>query len=622
MSSQPIGDHALLSDCHTAALVDKRGSIEWLCLPHFDSPSVFARILDDDAGHFRLGPRAEATVTRAYLPDSLVLETTFTTDTGTLVVTDALAMAKGSRGHELGTDSPHLVLRRARCTQGQVEVEVEMNSRLEYGLTIPLLREMAGSVVARGGPTTLRLSGDVGLAIEGESVIGRATLGTGDDVHVALHYSSSWEELPDAWSAADISDHLDDTVAAWQSWSADHQRFDGPYQELVDHSGRVLQGLIHEPTGAMVAAPTTSLPEVVGGERNWDYRYSWIRDSSFALEALWVAACPSEAAMFLEFLTTAATTVSHASHLQIMFAIDGRRDLTERTLDHLSGWRDSGPVRVGNGAWNQRQVDVYGELLDAVHRLRKQIGKLSDVEKQFLAGMADAAMDVWQDPDHGIWEFRGDPQHHTHSKLMCWVALDRAIDMADWLGARDRVEDWATARDEIRAAILEHGYNEGLGAFTQVFGGDALDASCLIIAIEGFLPGDDPRLVSTIDVIEQQLTDERGLVYRYRAADGLDGEEGTFLLCTFWLAEALALAGQVDRAREVFERAAGCVNDVGLLAEEVDPATGKLLGNFPQAFSHIGLVNAAWAIARCEAGEDFAAPSDRWADHTGHTIAS
>ncbi len=641
VSNQPIGEHALLSDCHTTALVDRRGSIEWLCLPNVDSPSVFARILDRDAGHFRLGPAGAdgadgvrgdgtgdtrdadpvaptTTVTRAYLEDSLVLATTFTTPTGTLVVTDALAMARGSRGHELGKHSPHVVLRRAACTEGQVEVEVEVKPRLEYGLTVPLLHEAPdGSVAVRGGPTTLRLSGDIDLDVDAdaERIVGRTALRAGDRVHLALQYSSSWEDPTSSWAAGDISDHLDDTVAAWQSWSADHQRFDGRYQHLVDHSGRVLQGLIHVPTGAMVAAPTTSLPEVVGGERNWDYRYAWVRDSSFALEALWVAACPSEAGMFLDFLSTAATTVQHAEHLQIMFGIDGRRDLTERSLDHLDGWRGSSPVRVGNGAWDQQQVDVFGELLDAIHRLRHQIGALDDSEKSFLAGMADAAAQVWSQPDQGIWEIRGEPRHHTHSKLMCWVALDRAIDMAAWLDATDRVEDWSATRDEIREAILAQGFDDEVGAFTQVFGDSALDASCLVMSLVGFLPGDDPRVVATIDAIEAHLTDDRGLVYRYRADDGLDGEEGTFLLCTFWLAEALARAGQLDRARDVFERAASCRNDVDLLAEEVDAATGELLGNFPQAFSHIGLVNAAWAIARCEAGEDPDAPSGRWADH-------
>jgi GH15 family glucan-1,4-alpha-glucosidase len=393
---------------------------------------------------------------------------------------------------------------------------------------------------------------------------------------------------------------LADTVAAWRSWQGEHQRYDGPYRNLVHHSGRVLQGLTYQPTGAIVAAPTTSLPETVGGERNWDYRFAWIRDASLTLDALWVAACPDEARAFLNYLTTVASTFHESQELQIMFGVCGERDLSERTLDHLAGWRGSRPVRVGNAAWRQRQLDVYGELLAAVHRLRPQLGELDDLGRRFLCGLADAAAASWRQADQGIWEVRGEPRHYLYSKLMCWVALDSAIDLAPHLDATGKVARWTRARDEIRAAILEHGWNDRVAAFTQVLGGDELDASNLMISNVGFLPPDDPRVLATIDATEEHLTDTHGLVYRYRGDDGLDGEEGTFLLCTFWLAEALARAGRVEHAREVFERAAAYRNDVDLLAEEVDPDTRELLGNFPQAFSHIGLVNAAWAISQAE----------------------
>ncbi|MFP4636591.1 MAG: glycoside hydrolase family 15 protein, partial [Nitriliruptoraceae bacterium] len=347
---------------------------------------------------------------------------------------------------------------------------------------------------------------------------------------------------------------------------------------------------------AVVAAPTTSLPESLGGQRNWDYRYSWVRDASLTLHGLWVAACPDEAQEFLSFLTTAASTFDHARRLQIMFSVGGDRDLSERELDHLRGWRDSRPVRVGNGAWNQQQVDVYGELLDAVHRLSERLVPFSAQQRRFLVALADTAAQLWRTPDQGIWEIRGEPRHFLHSKLMCWVALDRAIDLAPQLDAQQQVARWADEREAIGSAIVEQGWNDEVGAFTQSFSSDELDASVLLLSIVGFLPGDDPRIRATIDAIEARLTDERGLVYRYRNADGLDGEEGTFLLCTFWLAEALARSGQLDRARATFERACGFVNDVGLLAEEVDAQTGEHRGNFPQAFSHIGLINAAWAI--------------------------
>ena len=367
----------------------------------------------------------------------------------------------------------------------------------------------------------------------------------------------------------------------------------------MHHSGRVLQALTFQPTGAIVAAPTTSLPETVGGGRNWDYRYTWVRDASLTMEALWVAACPDEANKFFRFLADAAASqLQRGMDLQIMFGVGGERDLSERELPHLSGWRDSRPVRVGNGAWRQRQLDVYGELLLAADRLIEQLGELDPVTRQFLTAAADAAASRWREQDQGIWEIRGEPRDFLYSKLMCWVALDRAISLAEQLDARDRVPAWTKTRDEIRAAILEHGWSEQAGAFSQAFGSDDLDASNLMLVITGFLPGDDPRMKATVHATADRLTDERGLVYRYLAHDGLAGTEGTFLLCTFWLAQAQALAGELDQAKATFERAVAAINDVGLLAEEVDVATGEMIGNFPQAFSHIGLVNAAWAISQ------------------------
>ena len=353
----------------------------------------------------------------------------------------------------------------------------------------------------------------------------------------------------------------------------------------------------------MVAAATTSLPEAAGGNRNWDYRFSWVRDASLTMDALWVAACPDEAEKFFTYLSTAAaTSLGRGSDLQIMFGIRGERDLTERELPHLAGWRGSAPVRVGNGAWTQRQVDVYGELLAAVYRLRDQIGEPDPATRDFLVAVADAAARRWTEKDQGIWEIRGPEQDFLYSKVMCWVALDRAIVLAGTLHAEDRVDAWRATRDEIHSTVLREGWSDKAGAFTQYFGSDDLDASNLMLPIVGFLPARDPRILATIDAIEGRLSDERGLVYRYDTkggVDGLEGSEGTFVLCTFWLAQALAMSDQPERARAVFERAATYVNDLGLLAEEVDDQ-GELLGNFPQAFSHIGLVNAAWAISEAE----------------------
>ena len=350
-----------------------------------------------------------------------------------------------------------------------------------------------------------------------------------------------------------------------------------------------------------MAAPTTSLPETVGGERNWDYRYTWVRDASLTMEALWVAACPDEADKFFGFLADAAASqLRRGADLQIMFGIGGERDLSERELPHLAGWRASRPVRVGNGAWTQRQLDVYGELLGAAQRLVDQLGELDPVTQQFLAAAADTAASRWKEKDQGIWEIRGEPRDFLYSKLMCWVALDRAIALAPQLGAEDRAERVGRRpRGDPRGHPVPRLEREA-GAFTQAFGGEDLDASNLMLAITGFLPGDDPRMKATIDATAARLTDKRGLVYRYLAHDGLAGEEGTFLLCTFWLAQAQALAGELEPATATFERAVAAINDVGLLAEEVDAGSGEMIGNFPQAFSHIGLVNAAWAITQAQ----------------------
>ncbi len=609
MTDLPIADYALLSDCRSAALVSRAGSVDWLCLPRFDAPSVFARLLDDEGGHWSIGvPGASAT--RRYAEATMALETTFEAADGTAVLTDAMAVGRNDRGHDLSAGSPGALLRRVTCTAGEVEVAVEYAPRPEYGLIHPLLHPVGGGLVSRGGAEVLALSSPVGLAVDGATASARLTLRAGESACFAQHHAKSWEPAPSIWTQAEIAQRLDDTLEGWRSWSAMHQAYDGPWRELVHHSGRVLQALTFQPTGAIVAAATTSLPETVGGERNWDYRYTWVRDASLTMEALWVAACPDEANEFFAFLAGAAASQLHrGADLQIMFGVGGERDLTERELPHLRGWRSSRPVRVGNGAWDQRQLDVYGELLGAAQRLVDQLGKLDAATRRFLVAAAGTAARRWRERDQGIWEIRGEPRDFLYSKLMCWSALDRAIALVDLLGAEDQVESWAATREEIRAAILDHGWSERAGAYTQSFGSDELDASNLMMAITGFLPGTDPRMKSTIDAIAERLTDERGLVYRYKAADGLEGEEGTFLLCTFWLAQAQALAGEVDRARATFERAIAYANDVGLLAEEVEPIPGdELIGNYPQAFSHIGLVNAAWAIAQAEEATGTRAP--------------
>ena len=597
----PIGDYALLSDCHTAALVSTGGSVDWLCFPRFDRPSVFARLLDVTAGHWSIRPVGDFETSRTYVEDTMLLQTTFHTSTGVATVVDALAVGRNDRGHELGAGAIGALLRRVTGVEGEVKLELEFAPRPEYGLIQPVLEMLEGGIRTRGGADVLALSSPVPLDVDEFTASCRLIVRPGQAVAFALQHRTTSEEQPRLWTEHEITERLEDTAEAWRTWSALHQGYDGPWRDAVRASGRILYALTYFPTGAIVAAPTTSLPETVGGARNWDYRYAWVRDASFTLQALWVAACPDEADKFFDYMSgAAASQARRGADLQIMFGVGGERDLTERKLPHLAGWRGSAPVRVGNGAWNQRQLDVYGELLDAASRLPDQLDRLGSATKQFLADLADTAAVRWKEKDQGIWEVRGEPRNFLYSKLMCWVALDRAIGLAERLGAVDRVDGWKTTREEIADAIMSQGWNERAGAFTQSFGSEELDASNLMMPIVGFLPADDPKMKATIDATAERLTDDRGLVYRYLTHDGLEGEEGTFLLCTFWLAQAQALAGENDKAKATFETAISFCNDVGLLAEEVDPKTGELLGNFPQAFSHIGLVNAAYAISEAE----------------------
>ncbi|MET8953296.1 glycoside hydrolase family 15 protein [Streptomyces sp. NPDC004393] len=603
MSARPIGDHALLSDCRSAALVTSNGSVDWLCLPRFDSPAIFARLLDEDAGHWSIRPTDPADISRRYVEDTLVLETTFRMTAGTAVLHDALALGRRERGHALGTASPGTLLRKITCTEGRVDIEIAYAPRPEYGLVQPLLSAVRGGLAAYGGAHVLLLSSPVDLRVSGSTAHGRIRLSAGHRLGFALHVGSAWERESVGWRAGRIRRRMSDTIDGWRSWSKLHRGYVGPWQDEVGHSGRVLRALTFAPTGAIVAAATTSLPEKAGGTRNWDYRYTWVRDASFTLQALATAACEKEKDRFFGFLARAAATqLGRDVDLQIMYGIGGERDLSERFLSHLTGWRNSGPVRIGNDAWRQRQLDVYGELLDAALQTLPPGEPLDPATRTFLLQAAETAAQRWTQPDQGIWERRGPGRHFLHSKLMCWVALDRAIALAPALQAGERLPHWQHERDRIRQAIEQRGWNPRLGAFTQAFDSDDLDASALMLPIVGFLPPHDPRVQSTVLAVATQLTDRNGLVRRY-LTDELQEEEGAFLLCTFWLAQALALTGHTPRARHVFQAALARANDLGLLAEETDSTTAEALGNFPQAFSHIGLINAARAIRDAERQE-------------------
>ncbi len=592
---QPISAYGLLADSNSAALVARDGSVDWLCLPRFDSPSLFARILDPAAGHWSIRPVEAFESERRYLPGSLVIETTFTTETGVVRLVDALAFAEGQRGHDLGLEAPHELLRHVEGVAGEVELLLELVPRTEYGLVRPLIRHEGDGGRTFGGPNRIAFRAGVPLELDDAALHARFTVAAGDGVGFAVRWvPTEARQVPSPTAPTDVGGRIEDTVEAWRSWEAEHDIYEGPHRELVRLSSRVLKGLTYRPTGAIVAAPTTSLPESVGGERNWDYRYSWIRDSSLTLEALYVGACPDEAEDFVSFMTSSA---GGGASLQIMYGIGGEHDLTERELPHLRGWRDSRPVRVGNGAWGQTQLDVYGELLSALALYRERLGELHPEIQAFVAYLADEAARRWHETDAGMWEMRGEPRHHLSSKVLCWVALDRAVKLAPRLGAYAREAEWSAARAEVREAILERGWSDGRQAYAQSFDSDELDAAQLLMPIVGFLPATDPRMRSTIEAIARELTED-GLVLRYRSeeglnADGLHGEEGTFVICSFWLVSCLARAGEVERAEALFDRLAGYANDLGLLAEEIDTTTGDQLGNFPQAFSHIGLITAA-----------------------------
>jgi GH15 family glucan-1,4-alpha-glucosidase len=599
----PIGEYGLLADCNSAALVGRDGSIDWLCLPRYDSDAIFARVLDPGGGHWSIRPVGGYRVERRYVPGSLVIETTFTTAGGVVRVRDAMGFASGQRGHDLGHDAPHEVLRSVEGVSGSVEFVMELVPRPEYGLVRPLIRVVDGGARTFGGPNRIEVSSAVPLRLGDAGLHARFAVRGGGRLGFAMVWAApERRDAPAPTAPEAVAARVEDVVGAWRSWEAEHDVYSGPHRDLVRHSARVLKGLTYRPTGAVVAAPTTSLPETVGGERNWDYRFAWIRDSSLTLEALYVGACTDEAEEFVSFMTSAA---GGGASLQIMYGVGGEHDLSERVLGHLRGWRDSAPVRVGNGAWDQVQLDVYGELLNALYVYRERLGELHPEIQAFVAELADTAARRWSEMDAGIWEMRGDPRHHLSSKVLCWVALDRAVKLGRGLGEHAaKVDAWAVERDRVRAAILARGWSERAGAYAQSFDAHELDGAALLMPIYGFLPATDPRMRATIDAIARDLTED-GLVLRYRAqeglnADGLTGEEGTFVICSFWLVSCLAMAGEVERAEALFAQLAGYANDLGLLGEEIDTANGEQLGNFPQAYSHIGLITAAYAIDKAK----------------------
>ena len=582
-----IEDYGFLSDCSSAALVGRDGSVDWWCVPRFDSPSLFGRLLGPDAGHWTLRPAGDSTVDRRYLDDSLVLRTEHTTADGAVAVTDALVFEPGARGHDIGRRSPHVLRRRVEGLRGTVRMTTELAPRPEYGRTEPHWRTVTGGVEARGGPLRIGCRAALDWSLDRGAAHADFTVAAGETVELALTATPAFDPAPEPDRTG-----IEDTVAGWRSWAADHTAYDGAFPAEVRRSSVVLQGLTYAPSGAIVAAATTSLPETPGGGDNWDYRFAWLRDLSLTTRALWLAACPTEPDRLLDWVSTA---VGHlrTEPVQIAYGVAGERDLTERTLDHLPGYQGNRPVRIGNGAWTQRQSDVLGEVLDAAYLLRDSVVPFTPAVTDLLVALADRAAEGWAEPDSGMWEARDAERHYTSSKVMCWVALDRAVRLADRLGPAADPRRWAASREKVRAAVLAEAWSDELGAYAGAFGSDEPDASVLLLPLVGFLPMSDPRMAATVELIAARLGD-RGLVRRW------DADRSGFLLCTYWLVECLALAGRAERAEALFRLATGHADDLGLLAEEADPDTGLALGNVPQAFSHVGLVNAAWRLAHPE----------------------
>jgi len=604
-----IADYAFLSDCETNCLISPSGAVEWMCIPRPDSPSVFTAILDRAGGSFRVAPfGVQVPAARRYLPGTLVLETTWQTPTGWLVVRDALIMApwhntqersKTHRRSPTDYDAAHVLLRTMKCINGTVDLSVQCEPVFDYArrggqweYPGPDYSEVTSTA---DGQPMLRLTGSLRMGVEGRIAMARTKMSRGDSDYVALTFS----ELPAPEDKDDAESWMERTSEYWRQWLSQGTFPDHPWRAYLQSSALALKGLSYAPTGALLAAATTSLPETPGGERNWDYRYAWIRDSTFALWGLYTLGFDREANDFFFFIHDVCR--DNPNDLQIMYGVGGERHLDEATLDHLSGYDDATPVRIGNGAFNQQQHDVWGALLDSIYLHTRSREQMPEELWPIVIAQVEQASAHWRAPDRGIWEIRGEPQHFTASKIMCWVALDRGVRLARLHDSRAIADKWQAIADEIHADILANGVDDR-GVLVQRYGSEALDASLLLAPLVRFLPPDDYRIRATVLAIADELTHE-GLVLRYRVEetdDGLAGEEGTFTICSFWLVSALVEIGEIERARALCERLLSHSSILGLFAEELDPITGRHLGNFPQAFTHLALINAVTHVIRAE----------------------
>ena len=600
----PIADYAFLSDCHTGALIAPDGSIEWMCAPRFDSPSVFGSLLDRRAGSFRLGPYGLVVpLSVRYIPGTMIVETTWMTPSGWLVVKDGMTIGPWHHEHADETshtrpptdsDADHMLIRTIECVQGSVQVEAVCEPMFDYGRT-PARWEMISDwsvAEATDGETRLRLVSDLRIGIEGNRARARHTLAEGERRFVALGWSHGLEGPADC---EDAHGRMESTYHFWRDWLGGGRFPDHRWRGCLQRSALTLKGLTYVPTGATVAAATTSLPETPGGERNWDYRFCWMRDATFTLWGLHALGLDWEADDFMQFVADLQRNGDGA--LQIMYGLAGERDLQEQELVHLTGYEGAAPVRIGNAAYTQRQNDVYGAVLDSIYLHSKMGGHMPQRLWAVVQAQVRCAIAVWREPDQGIWEARGEPKHYVSSKLMCWVATDRGARLAEIEGDIELSREWQGAADEIRDEILDCGVSPR-GVFRQHYNTDALDASTLLIPLVRFLPAEDERVRATVLAIADELQ-ENGFILRYRVDetdDGLHGTEGTFLICSFWLVSALSEIGEATRAQAMCERLLANASPLGLYAEELDAATGRHLGNFPQAFTHLALINAVMHV--------------------------
>ena len=595
----PIGDYALIGDCHSAALVARDGSIDWCCLPRFDSGSAFGRLLDRErGGHCSIVPIAEGPwdYERSYLEDTLVLQTTLLGTGGEAKVIDCFLMGDGDDPRDRAED--RRILRVIEGVRGSIEVEVRVAPRFDYGQVRPWIRRHSHRLHSTIGGNDALLAWCEQELTEDPSheLVGRFAVGPGDRVRLALTYRRPEQvdaEPPKEPDARTLDEQLDGTVKWWREW-ASSLRLGTRDEPAARRSGIVLKALTYAPTGAIAAAPTTSLPEALGGPRNWDYRYAWVRDSSFSSRALAELGAVEEADAFRAFIMRSAA--GHAGDLQIVYGVAGERRLRGGVVENLDGYRSSAPVRVGNDAAEQMQLDAFGELVNLTWRWHRRGHSPSDDDWRFLVSLIDHAAERCHEPDCGIWEWPGDPDHFVHSKVLCWSALDRGMRLADECMRRAPTRRWKQVRDELHDAIEQHGYDRKRGVYVQAFDRTEMDAALLLLPTVEYVAWDDERMIRTVAAIREELDAGDGLIYRYRRDDGVEGDEGAFLCCSFWLAECLAQAGDLGEARVIFDKAVARSNDLGLFSEEIDPGTGELLGNFPQGLTHLAHIDAAAAL--------------------------